>query len=207
MRDNLTEMVFLIDESGSMGSLTNDTIGGFNSLLNKQKLETGYANVTTILFNNLSKVVHNSLDIREVKEMTTRDYRPSGGTALLDAFGLAIEKMVAKIVKTPETDRASKVIFVVITDGEENSSHKYKKETIKLLVEMLTGLVNWQFMFLGANVDAFSEAYSLGISSTNVSAYTASTIGTKSAYEAVGQTLTSYRSCGSIPDAWNSEIK
>jgi uncharacterized protein YegL len=164
MNENLTEIAAILDRSGSMESLTNDTIGGFNNFLKEQQEISGEAVLTTVLFNDKYKLLHDRVDIKKVKPMTNKEYVASGNTALLDAMGKTITDIGVKLHNTPENERPSRVIIFVITDGEENSSTKYTNDKIKQMVELQKNTYSWEFIFLGANVDAFAVAASIGIS-------------------------------------------
>jgi uncharacterized protein YegL len=164
MNENLTEIAAILDRSGSMEPLTRDTIGGFNNFLKEQQEVPGEAVLTTVLFNNTYKLLHDRVDIKKVKPMTNKEYVASGGTALLDAMGKTITDIGVKLHNTSENERPSRVIVFVITDGEENSSTKYTNEKIKQMVELQKNTYSWEFIFLGANVDAFAVAASIGIS-------------------------------------------
>ncbi len=193
MKQNLTEMVFILDNSGSMGPLTDDTIGGFNSMIESQKAEEGEAYVTTVLFNHVHDVIHNHVDIREITPMTRETYKTYGCTALLDAVGLTIDNIGERLAATPEEERPSKVIFVIITDGEENSSTRYTKAKVKEMIEHQQDKYSWTFVFLGANMDAVSEAANLGINTDFSKTYTASAKGTSTVYTSMSKAMTFLR--------------
>lgn len=164
MKKNLTEMVFILDKSGSMYGLEKDTIGGFNSMLDKQKKREGEALISTILFSTESFVLHDRVSIDKVKNITDKEYSTGGGTALLDAVGGAV-KHIANVHKyAREEDRPEHTIFVIITDGYENSSIRYDYPAVKKLIEKQKEKFGWEFIFLGANIDAAAEADRLGIS-------------------------------------------
>ena len=167
MNENLTEIVAILDRSGSMERLTNDTIGGFNSFLKEQKEIPGEAVLTTVLFNESYLLLHDRRDIKKIKPITNKDYVAKGRTALLDAMGKTINDIGLKLHNTPEEDRPCKVIFFIITDGEENSSVEYSNEKVKGMVELQRNTYSWEFIFLGANIDSFSVAGSMGISTKN----------------------------------------
>jgi uncharacterized protein YegL len=207
MKDNLTEIVFIIDKSGSMRGLTNDTIGGYNSFLEEQKNTDGEAVVTTILFNNNTEILHNAVDIKNVQPLTRKDYTATGGTALMDAIGETINKIGERLASKSEEERPSKVIFVITTDGEENSSREFNKSKIKSIITHQTDKYNWQFMFLGANIDAVSEAESIGIRGAFASNYSASSVGTENLYCSLSKSVSSYRGTGEIEENWNQDIK
>jgi len=164
MNPNLTEIVAILDRSGSMEHLTNDTIGGFNSFLKEQKEIPGEAVLTTVLFNNSYMLLHDRVNIKTIKQITNKEYIAQGSTALLDAMGKTINDIGLKLNSTIENERPSKVIFFIITDGEENASVEFRNDKIKEMVELQKNTYNWEFIFLGANMDSFSTASSLGIS-------------------------------------------
>ena len=163
MKKDFTEIVFILDESGSMSDLQSDTIGGFNSLINKQKSEEGEAVVTTILFSTESRIVHDRVPLNDVKKMTTKDYCPNGCTALLDAVGEAVEhiSIIHKYAR-PE-DVPEHTLFVITTDGMENASRKYSDAEVKKMISRQQEEKGWEFVFLGANIDAAETAESIGI--------------------------------------------
>ena len=185
MKQNLTELVFILDKSGSMTGLEKDTIGGFNSMLEKQKKVDGGCRVTTVLFDNRYELLHDRIDLQAVQPLTDKDYEPGGSTALLDAIGRTIHKIGAVQRHTAGAYRASHVLFVIITDGEENSSREYTGRKIKEMIERQKSEYGWEFVFLGANIDAVAEADSLGISKDNAVKYRNSASGVRSNYEAV----------------------
>lgn len=193
MKKGLTELVFILDKSGSMDHLTDDTIGGFNSMIEQQKQEDGEAYVTTVLFSSFSQVLHDHVNIQDVQPITKKDYVPMGMTALLDAVGNTINSIGQRLSDTPEDERPEKVIFVITTDGMENSSHEYTRSQIKAAIEHQQDKYSWVFMFLGANIDAVSEGSSLGIKSGYSKTYTASGIGTQSVYKSASSVLSCAR--------------
>lgn len=205
MNNNLTEIVFILDRSGSMSRLTNDTIGGFNGFIEKQKQESGEAVLTTILFDDKYEVLHDGINIKEIPTLTGKEYFVRGSTAYLDAIGKTINTIGNKLNNMSEEERPGQVIFVITTDGQENASKEFSCEQIKQMVEHQTNVYNWQFIFLGANIDAVTEASKLGIRfSAN---YSASSVGVDSVYSTVANTVSEYRNSGMINDEWNSEIK
>jgi uncharacterized protein YegL len=207
MKDNLTEIVFILDRSGSMVDLTNDTIGGFNSFIENQKQEPGEAILTTILFDDQYDIFHNGIDIKSVKPLTTKEYFARGMTALLDAIGKTINTVGERLNKVKEEDRPSKVIFVITTDGQENASREFTQPKIKEMIEHQTNNYNWQFMFLGSNIDAISTAKSYGINVQFSSNYTSNAVGTQSLYNNVTRAVSKYREKGTIDDSWKDDIK
>jgi uncharacterized protein YegL len=207
MKDNLTEIVFILDRSGSMRNLTNDTIGGFNAFIDQQKKEPGEAVLTTVLFDDQYEILHNGVNLKDVKELTGKEYFARGCTALLDAIGKTINTVGEQLNKTNEENKPSKVIFVITTDGFENASKEFTQPQIKEMIEHQTNKYNWQFMFLGANIDAVATASSYGISGQFASNYTASSIGTDSLYRSVSKSVASYRTEGKIDADWKDELK
>lgn len=163
MKKNLTELVFILDRSGSMGGLEQDTIGGFNAMLTRQKEQEGEANVTTILFDHEVQLLHDRFPLKAVAPLTEKDYYVRGCTALLDAIGYGMEKMVNIQRHLPENERAEKVIFVITTDGLENASKRFGYEKIRRMIEREKEQYGWEFLFLGANMDAVKEAARFGI--------------------------------------------
>lgn len=194
MKKGLTEMVFILDRSGSMSHLTDDTIGGYNSLIEKQKEEDGEAYITTVLFDDEYELLHDHIDIKEIQPITRKDYYARGCTALLDAIGKTINSVGTRLSETPEEERPEKVIFVITTDGYENASVEFTKSKVKEMIEHQQSKYSWMFMFLGANMDAVSEAASFGIASSHAHTYTASAQGTSSVYNSVSATLDCLRS-------------
>ncbi len=207
MKKNLTELVFILDESGSMAGLTDDTIGGFNSLISKQKSEEGEALVSTVFFSSGSKVVHDRLKLENIPELTRADYVPSGCTALLDAVGDTI-RHIADIHKyARDEDRPEKTLFIITTDGMENASRKFTLREIKHMISKEQEKYGWEFMFLGANIDAAETAGSMGIRTENAVNYRADECGTGVLYEAVGCAVSSMRQKRTVGSAWKASIE
>lgn len=205
MNKNLTEIIFIIDRSGSMQSLTDDTIGGFNSVLESQRESVdGNAVVTTVLFNGSMTKLHDRVDVREVEPMTKKQYVPSGGTALLDAIGKTIDEIQERIDNLPEDERPGNVVCAITTDGQENASKIYTKERVKKMIEHQTKGHGWDFLFLGANIDAVSEAASIGI--MNSATYFQDGIGTRGVYDALDTAMLSKRATGVVDAAWCSDV-
>lgn len=208
MKKNLTEMVFILDRSGSMMHLTNDTIGGFNSMIENQKKEEGEAFVTTVLFDDQYELLHDHIDIKEIQPITNKEYYARGMTALLDAVGKTINSIGNRLSATPEDERPDKVIFVITTDGMENASCEFAKSAVKDMIEHQQNKYSWTFMFLGANMDAVGEAASLGINTDFARTYTANTWGTQSVYNAMSCAMSCARSAdGNITDANSTSYK
>lgn len=192
MNEKLTELVFIIDKSGSMSGLEKDTIGGFNSLIEKQKKEDGEAYVSTVLFDTERDVIHDRIELSEVNPMTEKDYVPCGATALLDTLGESI-KHVEKIHKyIRKEDCPAKTLFIITTDGLENSSKEYSYRQVKKMIESKKES-GWEFLFLGANIDAVAEAEKLGIAPSNAVKYECDEAGTSVNYEALDMAVSSAR--------------
>lgn len=194
MSNNMTELVFILDRSGSMRGLESDTIGGFNSLIEKQKTLPGICYVSTVLFDGVSEVLHDRLPLNSVPVMTGQDYTVRGSTALLDAIGGAI-RHIGNIHKyaRPE-DVPSRTLFVITTDGMENSSHRFAADEVKKLIEHQKSKYGWEFLFLGANIDAVSTANHIGISADRAANYHADSRGTETLYSVIADTIGILRS-------------
>ena len=206
MKKNLTEAVFILDRSGSMRSLTADTIGGFNSMLEKQKEGEGECLVSTVLFNSCSEVLHDRVPIEKVKEMTEKEYVASGSTALIDAMGDAIKhiKDVHKYIR--EEDVPEHTIFIITTDGYENSSHKYSSDEVKKMVEAQKEK-GWEFIFLGANIDAVETARAYGISEDRSVSFINDRKGIRKNYDSISGVMSCMRTNNEVPADWADEIK
>lgn len=200
MRKGLTEVVFILDRSGSMRGLERETIEGFNKVLSKQKNGEGEVIVSTILFNERSKVVHNRVDIGNVRPMTEDTYRVSGCTALLDAVGDAIKHIVNVRKHSRPENIPEKTLFVITTDGMENSSHYYTYSDIKRMIEKQKERYNWEFIFLGANIDAVEVAGHFGIEASRAVDYTYDTIGFELSYDAINDVIEDVRCAKSAED-------
>jgi uncharacterized protein YegL len=206
MKKGLTELVFIIDRSGSMGGLESDTIGGFNAMLKEQQAVEGDAVVTTVLFDDRYELLHDRIDIKAVAPLTSKDYTVRGWTALLDAVGKTVKKIREAQKGTAEDYRAEKVMFVIITDGQENASRKYSAEDIKEQIERQKEKHGWEFIFLGANMDAVAEAGKLGIAADHASNYFADSLGTGAAFVSMSHASTKHR-MGIELDGWADIIK
>ena len=193
MKQDLTSINVIIDKSGSMGHLATDTMGSFNSFVAEQKLVPGEAVFTLCTFNEHPVLVHDFVKLASVPDLNRKSYYPNGGTALLDAMGTTINSVGAKLSALPEDERPSKVIFLIITDGQENSSRSFTKEQVKSMVEHQRDVYSWEFVFMGANIDAIGEGTSLGISAQNTMNYAPSAVGTRSLYSSVSSSMTGYR--------------
>ena len=189
MRTDLTELLMILDMSGSMYSLRDDTIGGYNSLIEEQKKEEGSAIVTTVLFNDGYSVVHDRVDINDVEPMTNADYVPQGTTAMLDAVGKAITSIGQKLAEMPEEQRPSKVMVTIITDGYENASREYSWDVIKAMIKEQREKYSWIFTFIGADIDTMAVSNNLGIDSRLSKSYTKSVDGSNSVYKSVSKAM------------------
>jgi uncharacterized protein YegL len=207
MKKDLTELVFILDRSGSMGGLESDTIGGFNAMLEKQKHEPGEARVTTVLFDDRYDLLHDRIDLKAVSPITDRDYFVRGTTALLDAVGRTIQKIAAAQKQTAEDYRAGKVMFVITTDGMENASREYSYEKVKSMVEHEKEKYGWEFIFLGANIDAAETAGQFGIDRDHASNYHADHVGTALNWCAVGAAVSSHRTGKGVSGDWKEELE
>ena len=202
----MTELVFILDRSGSMGGLEKETIGGFNSILEKQKREKkGDVIVTTVLFDNEYEVLHNRLPINEVKEITDDEYYVRGMTALLDAMGKSIVNL--KEINKTRKNNNTKVLFVIITDGMENASREFTIDKVKELVELQKKEFKWEFLFLGANIDAIQTAKSFGIDSSKAVQYHSDKIGTEKNYKVLNEAVSEFRSGKELNAEWKKEIE
>lgn len=207
MRENLTEMVFVLDRSGSMSGLAADTIGGFNELIEKQKKIEGDAYVTTVLFDHEYEVLHDHVALGEVAPLTDKEYFARGSTALLDAVGRTINAVGARLAATPEEERPAHVVFVITTDGMENASREYTAKQVREMVEHQQQKYSWQFVFLGANMDAVSEARNLGISAKYAADFTPSHSGVRKMYSmALDSVMSGKRTGGSLSADWKSAL-
>ena len=203
---NLTELVFILDRSGSMAGLEGDTIGGFNAMIEKQKQEPGEALISTVLFDNETEVIHDRVDLRKIERLTDREYYVRGCTALLDAVGGAIHHIGNVHKYAREEDRPEKTLFVITTDGMENASRKYSYDRVKMMIQRQQEKYGWEFIFLGANIDAAKEAARFGISEDRAANYHADSKGTAVIYEAVSQAVCSVRACRPMTSDWRREV-
>ena len=206
MKKNLTELVFILDRSGSMAGLEGDTIGGFNAMIEKQKKEPGEAVVSTVLFDNENEVIHDRVDIQKIEPMTDREYYVRGCTALLDAVGGAIHHIGNVHKYAREEDRPEKTLFVITTDGMENASRKYTYDRLKAMIQRQKEKYGWEFIFLGANIDAAKEAARFGIDADRTANYHADHEGTAVIYEAVSEAVCNVRACKSVSAAWKQKV-
>ncbi len=207
MRKNLTEMVFILDKSGSMSGMEKDTIGGFNSMIGRQKREEGEAFVSTVLFSNESKVIHDRVDIRKIEPLTDREYYVGGCTALIDAIGQAIHHIGNVHKYAREEDVPEHTVFVITTDGMENASHRYSSDEVKRMVERQKEKYGWEFLFLGANIDAVETAAHFGIAEDRAVNFHNDTKGQRLNYEVLGDAIRSVRENAPLARSWKARIE
>lgn len=207
MNKTVTELVFILDKSGSMAGLEADTIGGYNAMLKKQQKAEGKAIVTTVLFNHEVELLHDRIHVKGISPITEDDYEVGGTTALLDAIGFTIQKIGNVQKRTNEAERANKVLFVITTDGLENASREFTNTQIKKMVEHQKAKYGWEFMFLGANMDAISTAKQFGIDEDFAVDYHADPIGTQLNYEAVNEAVIKIRSGKKMDRSWKEGIE
>lgn len=207
MKKNLSELVFILDKSGSMAGLEADTIGGYNAMLSKQQKAEGEAIVTTVLFDHDYELLHDRINVKGISPITEKDYEVGGTTALLDAIGFTIQKIVNVQKRTSEEERAEKVLFVITTDGMENASREFTADKIKKMVQMQKEEYGWEFLFLGANIDAVSTAARFGIEEDFAVEYHADEVGTQLNYEAVSEAVSNLRSGKKIERSWKEGIE
>ena len=206
MNDNLTEIVFILDRSGSMAGLEADTVGGFNAMVERQKKEAGEALLSAVLFSDRSDVLYDRVDIRKVEPMTDAQYRVGGCTALLDAIGGAVRHMRNVHKYAREEDRPGKVLFVITTDGMENVSRRYTGDEVRKMVTEQREKYGWEFLFLGANMDAIAAARQFGIPEKRAVRYECDKAGTALNYRVVSETIGSFRAGAPIRADWSDEI-
>ena len=207
MKKNLTEIVFILDRSGSMSGLEADTIGGFNSMIEKQKKEAGEALISTVLFDNFSEVIHDRIPVGRVEPMTDREYYVRGCTALLDAIGGAIHHIGNIYKHAREEDVPEHTLFVITTDGMENASRRYDSETVKKMIERQKAKYGWEFLFLGANIDAVETAQHFGIGADRAVNYRCDSRGTALNYDVISEAVSTIRCEEDLSAGWKSRIE
>lgn len=207
MKNNLTEIVFILDRSGSMGGLETDTIGGFNAMLERQKKAEGEALLSTLLFSNETEVLHDRTDIRRVEPLSLLDYRVGGSTALLDAIGSAIRHIGNLHRETRPEERPAHTLFVITTDGQENASRRYGYGELKRLIERQKEKYGWEFLFLGANMDAVAAASRFGIDADRAVRYHCDSAGIALNYEAIGEAILTLREKSALDRDWGARIR
>lgn len=206
MKKGLTEVVFILDRSGSMAGLEKDTIGGFNAMLEKQRRGEGQALISTVLFSNESAVIHDRVDAREVPPLTEREYFVCGCTALLDAVGGAIRHIGNVHKYAREEDRPERTLFVITTDGMENASRHYDLRRVRAMIERQKARYGWEFLFLGANIDAVDTAARLGIDADRAANFHCDAQGTQLNYEAVSDAVSAMRCAAPLSAGWKERI-
>ena len=206
MRKDLTELVFIIDRSGSMSGLESDTIGGFNSMIRKQKQAEGEALISTVLFDNVSEVLHDRVNVKDIQSMTEHDYTVRGTTALLDAIGGAIHHIGNVHKYARQEDVPEHTMFVITTDGMENASRYYSSEKVKKMIERQKVKYGWEFLFLGANIDAVETASHFGIGADRAVNYNCDSEGTALNYEVVSDAICSVRCSAPLKSDWKKRI-
>ena len=206
MKNNITELIFILDRSGSMSGLESDTIGGFNSMIKKQKKQDGDCYVSTVLFDNESKVLHDRVKLNDIPKMTDNDYTVRGCTALIDAIGGAIQHIgnIHKYAR-PE-DVPEHTMFVITTDGQENASHRYTSDQVKKMIEHRREKYGWEFLFIGANIDAVETAARYDIGADRAVNYNADGEGTHILYETVAKAVSNVRASAPLSADWSEEI-
>ena len=206
MNKNLSELVFILDRSGSMSGLEKDTIGGFNAMIEKQKAEAGEAVISTVLFDNDTDVIHDRLNLDAVPRLTEKEYYVRGCTALLDAVGGAIHHIGNVHKYAREEDRPGKTLFVITTDGMENASRRYSYDKVRAMITRQKEKYGWEFLFLGANIDAAREAARFGIDANRAANYHADSRGTEVIYQTVSETVCNFRASRPLTDNWKQCI-
>lgn len=206
MKKDLTELVFILDRSGSMSGLESDTIGGYNAMLKEQSKMDGEVVVTTVLFDDAYELLHDRINLRGVKPITSKEYFVRGSTALLDAVGKTIQKMINVQRNTSDDEKAEKVLFVITTDGMENASREYSYAKLKAMIEHQKSKYGWEFIFLGANIDAVQEAERFGIDQSRAAQYHNDQAGIALNYRAVSAAICELRESGDISDKWKKSI-
>lgn len=206
MKKGLTELVFILDKSGSMSGLEKDTIGGFNSMLTKQQELDQECFITTVLFDNNYELLHDRINLKAVSPLTNKEYSIGGSTALLDAIGKTINKLISVQKHTAQEYQAEKVMMIIITDGEENSSREYSADKIKSLIENQKTKYGWEFIFLGANIDSVETASAIGIDADRATNYHADKAGVSVNYMAMSDVVKNVRTKGSINKDWKKKI-
>ena len=206
MKNNITELVFILDRSGSMAGLESDTIGGFNAMIEKQKTQDGECYISTVLFDNVSEVLHDRVKLSDIKPMTDREYTVRGCTALIDALGSAIHHIgnIHKYAR-PE-DVPEHTMFIITTDGMENASQRYSSDEVKKMIERQKKKYGWEFLFIGANIDAVETARRYGIGEDRSVNYNADAKGTGILYESVACAVSSVRKCASLDESWRDNL-
>ena len=206
MKKDFTELVFILDKSGSMSGLEKDSIGGFNSMIEKQRKEKGKAVVTTVLFNDKDLLVHDRIDINEVSLLTDKEYFATGCTALLDSIGCTVNKILKVHKSLKEEEVPEKTLVIITTDGQENSSREYTYSSLKRLIEKVKEDNKWEFIFLGANIDAAQEARRFGVDESNAVNYNCDDEGIELNYECICEAVSDIRKNKCLSSSWRQSI-
>lgn len=207
MENQKTELVFILDRSGSMGGLESDTVGGFNAFIEKQKKLHGEVTVTTVLFDNQIEFLHDRMDMRAMSPISEEDYSVRGSTALYDAIGTSIHKIINVQKMSKAEYKASKVIFVITTDGMENASQHYSAYDIKSLISYQEKKYNWEFIFLGANIDAITTAQTFGIRKSRAAQFHNDKEGINVNYKNLDELVCMLRSDKAVDETWKKDIE
>lgn len=207
MKENLTEIVCILDESGSMSPLTDDTIGGYNSYIKSQQEEEGEAYLTTVLFSDDHRYLHDHVNIKDVKPMTSKEYCAMGCTALMDTIGDTINRVGNRLSNTPEEERPSHVIFVITTDGYENASKEFTRTKVKEMIQHQQDKYSWEFLFLGAGIDAYKEAHLIGIGGVHTMSVTPDSIGMQNVYHSLANASKTIRTSCTLDSLSNESWK
>lgn len=207
MKSNITELVFILDKSGSMAGLEGDTIGGYNALIAKQKKAPGEVIVTTVLFDDQFELLHDRINLKGIRPISEKEYFVGGTTALLDAIGKSIHKIINSQKHTAEEMRADKVMFVITTDGMENASHEYTYEKINKAISFQKEKYGWEFIFLGANIDAVETAAKFGIDEDRAVNYNPDSVGMQLNYKAINDVVCDIRANRSVSENWKVTIE
>lgn len=205
MNENLTEIICVLDRSGSMDDVKHDSVGSFNQFINDQKKLDGEARFSLVLFNTEHENLYNGEDIQNVKELDIDTYKPSGMTALLDAVGFTVDKVGERLANTSDNKRPGKVVFVILTDGMENQSKEYTFDLVKKRIEHQKEKYNWEFLFLGAGEETIKQAAGMGIGMNKTMAFSNTSLGHKCANQSVSTAVTNLRSSGDVGDWKNNE--
>lgn len=207
MRKGLTELVFILDRSGSMQGLEKDTVGGYNSMLKRQEKEKGEVLISTVLFDDRIEVLHDRVPLEHISPMTEKEYYVRGCTALLDAVGGALHHIGNVHKYAREEDRPEKTMFIITTDGMENASRRYTYEKVKEMLERQKEKYRWEFLFLGANIDAVQVAGNFGICPDRAVTFHSDSEGTRLNYEVLGETVACYRQASALTPEWKKKIE
>lgn len=206
MNNHITELVFILDRSGSMGGLEEDTIGGFNSMIEKQKKDDGICYVSTVLFDDQTDVIHDRIRLTDVPKLTDKEYYVRGCTALIDALGGAIHHIENVHKYARKDDVPAHTMFVITTDGMENASKRYTGKEVKRMIERKKEVDGWEFLFIGANIDAVETAKAYGISEKRAANYRSDKKGTRVVFESIASVMEDFQEYGCVPEDWDDEI-